>query len=230
MHNINRLFLIIFSLIVLNSCNPYNLSSDELSETLPVLIVFFIIIAIPVALYILFGFETKKEGNTVAFRKKMWAVWAGMAAYFCLSLWIFLIVFFILFIVKADADKFPSWLRYTVSAGGIIAGVTFCYRAIQVYRNRFDKITVFEDRIEIVNNGQVPVHTTIFFRDIKEMNVTEDAFPDDDSSCYLRINDYVLDLREVNLRKKSDEIGQILKTNLNAFRVKNSQLEESANQ
>jgi len=218
MHNINRLFLIIFSLIVLNSCNPYNLSSDELSETLPVLIVFFIIIAIPVALYILFGFETKKEGNTVAFRKKMWAVWAGMAAYFCLSLWIFLIVFVILFIVKADADKFPSWLSYTLSAGGIIAGVTFCYRAIQVYRNRFDKITVFEDRIEIVNNGQVPVHTTIFFRDIKEMNVTE------------RINDYVLDLREVNLRKKSDEIGQILKTNLNAFRVKNSQLEESANQ
>ncbi|MFM7387013.1 MAG: hypothetical protein ACKO5L_02520 [Bacteroidota bacterium] len=177
----------------------------------------------------MFGFETKTEGNTVAFRKKMWAVWAGMAAYFCLSLWIFLIVFIILFIAKTDAE-FPSWLRYTLSAGGIIGGVTFCYRAIQVYRNRFDKITVFEDRIEIVNNGHVPVHTTIFFRDIKEINITEDAFADDDASSYLKINDYVLDLRDVNLRQKCDEIGQILKTNLNAFRAKNSQLEESSNQ
>jgi hypothetical protein len=205
-------------------------SSDEMSKALPVVIVFFIIIGIPIFIYMMFGFETKTEGNTVTFRKKMWAVWAGMAAYFCLSLWIFYFTFFLLFIAKTDAE-FPSWLRYTLSVGGIIAGVTFCYRAIQVYRNRFDKITVFEDRIEIVNNGHVPVHTTIFFRDIKEMNVTDNTNGrDDDDSSYLKINDYVLDLRDVNLRSKCDEIGQILKTNLNAFRAKNSQLEESSNQ
>ena len=229
MLNINRLFLVIFSLITLNSCSPYQVSSDELSEALPFLIVFFIIIAIPVAIYTLFGFETKKEGNTVAFRKRMWAVWAGMAAYFCLCLWIFCWTYILLFFVKDDADKFPNWLRYALSAGGIIGGVTFFYRAIQVYRNRFDKITVFEDRIEIVNNGHVPAHTTIFFRDIKELNVTEDSFADDDSSSYLKINDYVLDLRDVNLRKKSDEIGQILTANLKAFRAKNSELGETSN-
>ncbi|MFM2039326.1 MAG: hypothetical protein RL432_2265 [Bacteroidota bacterium] len=227
---INRLFLVICSLIALSSCSPYPMSSDEFSEALPFLIVFFIIIAIPAAIYILFGFETKKEGNTVSFRKKMWAVWAGMAAYFCLCLWIFCWTYILLFIVKDDADKFPSWLRYALSAGGIIGGVTFFYRAIQVYRNRFDKITVFEDRIEIVNNGHVPAHTTIFFRDIKELNVTEDSFADDDSSSYLKINDYVLDLRDVNLRKKSDEIGQILTANLKAFRAKNSEPGETSNQ
>lgn len=230
MYNINRLFLIIFSLIALTSCSPYHVSSDEMSKALPVVIVLFIIIGIPIFIYIMFGFETKTEGNTVAFRKKMWAVWAGMVAYFCFSLWFFFIGFVTLFIAKTDAE-FPSWLRYTLSAGGILAGVTFCYRAIQVYRNRFDKITVFEDRIEIVNNGHVPVHTTIFFRDIKEMNVTDKTSSiDDDASSYLKINDYVLDLRDVNLRQKCDEIGQILKTNLNAFRAKNSQLEESSNQ
>ena len=230
MLNITRLFLVIFSLITLNSCSPYQVSSDELSEALPVLLVFFIIIAIPAAIYILFGFETKKEGNTVAFRKKMWAVWVGMAAYFCLCLWIFFWTYFLLFIVKDDADKFPSWLRYALSAGLIIAIVNFFYRAIQVFRNRFDKITVFEDRIEIVNNGHVPVHTTILFRDIKEMNVTKHRFADDDASSYLKINDYVLDLRDVNLRNKSDEIEEILKANLNAFRAKNSEPGETANQ
>lgn len=207
------------------------MSSDELSEALPASIVLFIIICIPVAIYIIFGFETKKEGNTVAFRKRMWAVWAGMAAYFCLCLWIFCCTYVLLFIVEDDADKFPSWLRYTLSAGAIIFGIgRFLYRAIQVFRNRFDKITVFEDRIEIVNNGHVPVHTTILFRDIKEMNVTEDGFADDDASSYLKINDYVLDLRDVNLRNKSDEIEQVLKANLNAFRAKNSEPGETSNQ
>jgi|GEM_PF-3181347 len=230
MYNINRLFLIIFSLIALTSCSPYHVSSDEMSKALPVVIVLFIIIGIPIFIYIMFGFETKTEGNTVAFRKKMWAVWAGMVAYFCFSLWFFFIGFGTLFIAKTDAE-FPSWLRYTLSAGGILLGVKLFYRAIQVFRNRFDKITVFEDRIEIVNNGHVPVHTTIFFRDIKEMNVTDKTSSiDDDASSYLKINDYVLDLRDVNLRQKCDEIGQILKTNLNAFRAKNSQLEESSNQ
>ncbi len=62
------------------------------------------------------------------------------------------------------------------------------------------------------------------------MNVTKHRFADDDASSYLKINDYVLDLRDVNLRNKSDEIEEILKANLNAFRAKNSEPGETANQ
>ena len=62
------------------------------------------------------------------------------------------------------------------------------------------------------------------------MNVTKHRFADDDASSYLKINDYLLDLRDVNLRKKSDEIERVLKAHLNAFRAKNSEPRETSNQ
>jgi hypothetical protein len=178
-----------------------------------------LLLGIPFFYYLRHAYKRSIEKDVISYKKQIWAVWASIAIQVIGSLWLlgFAVLLFILEWHRANADISERLISCIFIIACPIALLKFFKNAIQPYKNRFDRIYLFNDRVEIINSHYVPEHLIIQFSEIQNTqlltsrNQSEFIFK-------LQINDHIITLKDVNLNSIAGEVYNSLQEKLNQFR------------
>jgi hypothetical protein len=202
-----------------------NISIGQYFQTIILTIILFVIIGLPIYFYLKYGYIRSIEGEVISYKKKIWAVWSAIFAYglYCFISIIITVTCLYLGLKNFDSLEFPEAEKIAgllvLTLGGIYLISKAIRRIIQAYQNRFDRLIIFNDRIEIFNSGYIPNHLIIQYSAIKDYNLIDlDPISRGFSKYALKINHHNINLRDMNLNNIYDEIDASITKKLSEFR------------
>jgi hypothetical protein len=176
-----------------------------------------LVVGLPVYLFYKKGYIRSVQGDVINFKKRIWAVWATIVGYVVACFLLLFLTGFSILHVKIIASS--TWLKFVFVIALVFLVLKAISSIIQAFKNRFDSLTLFYDRVEIINSGHNPEHLIIKYSDIESYRLELVEYERNGEDKFaLKINELMINLSEINLNFIAQEIDLELKKKLDEFK------------
>lgn len=168
-------------------------------------------------LYKRYAFARIVERKGRVYAQKTWIIWA----YIFISCLVFTGALGFVINLMINTEDIDLFSRKTVIifVSFVLVMLISAYLGYDKFKRRFNRIVLFESHVEIINSKFNPRVLSIKYSDICELDLTEDW--GEETNYHLKINDYTIDLSDLNIGEIGPEIHKELseKTSKSSFNV-----------